>query len=152
VYYAIQSIGAQINSNPTLGIWGGKALSNMNMTLMADPTYLKKAAGSGGSLTPTEIRVVPNPFNYSADLNNLRFGSETPNRLFFFNIPGNCTIKIYSEYGELIKSIEHTDGTADEPWDCETSYNQIVVSGIYIAVIKDNATGSAKTVKFVVIR
>jgi hypothetical protein len=77
---------------------------------------------------------------------------EKRNRLFFYNIPGDCSIRIYTEYGELIKTLEHTNGTGDEPWDCVTSSNQIVVSGIYIAVVRNNVTGDAKIVKFVVIR
>ena len=73
-------------------------------------------------------------------------------KIAFYNIPGNCTISIYTELGELIKTIEHTDGSGDEFWYSVTSSNQIVVSGIYIAVITDNSTGDKHIAKFAVIR
>lgn len=98
-----------------------------------------------------KIRVVPNPFNISA-AGELGFGELQANRLYFFNIPGRCNIKIYSELGELIKTIEHTDGSGDQSWDSLTSSGQIVVSGIYIAVIEDLDNGEKKIVKFVIIR
>ena len=82
-------------------------------------------------------------------VNNVRFPDD---RIAFYNIPGQCTIKIYTELGELIKTIEHTNGSGDEFWYQVTSSNQIVVSGIYIAVITDNTTGEKQIAKFAVIR
>ena len=98
-----------------------------------------------------DIRVVPNPYNISA-ATDLGFGELAQNRLYFFNIPGRCDIKIYTELGELIKTIEHTDGSGDQAWDSLTSSGQIIVSGIYIAVIENKDTGGKKIVKFVIIR
>ena len=97
------------------------------------------------------IRIVPNPYNISAS-KELGFGDQQANRLAFYDLPGRCTIKIYSELGELINTIEHTDGTGDEFWDSVTSSNQIVVSGIYIAVFENLDTGEKKILKFVIIR
>jgi len=51
----------------------------------------------------------------------------------FLNIPAFCTIKIYTERGDLIKTIEHTNGSGDATWESVTSSRQVVVSGIYIA-------------------
>ena len=51
----------------------------------------------------------------------------------FYNIPPFCTIKIYTERGDLIQTIEHTDGSGDEAWTSITSSRQVVVSGLYIA-------------------
>ncbi len=98
-----------------------------------------------------KIRVVPNPYNISAS-KELGYGELANNRLFFFNIPGRCNIKIYSELGELVETIEHTDGSGDQAWDSLTSSGQIVVSGIYIAVVEDLNSGEKKIVKFVIIR
>lgn len=98
-----------------------------------------------------QIRVVPNPYNISA-AKSLGFGDQQANRLAFFNIPGRCTIRIYTEIGELIYTINHADGSGDAYWDSVTSSNQLVVSGVYIAVIDNSLTGERKIVKFVVIR
>jgi len=65
----------------------------------------------------------------------------------FYNIPGQCTIRIYTERGDLINTIHHTSGTGDQSWKLVTSSRQIVVSGLYIAYIEvsediyDNSTG-----------
>ena len=57
-------------------------------------------------------------------------------RIFFYNIPAFCRIKIFTERGDLIETLEHTDGSGDEPWDSITSSRQVVVSGLYIAHIE----------------
>lgn len=46
--------------------------------------------------------------------------------------------------GELITTVEHTNGTGDDYWDSTTSSRQIVVSGIYIAVFENLDTGEKK--------
>ena len=99
----------------------------------------------------SRIRIVPNPYNISAS-RELGFGDLQANRLAFYDLPARCNIKIYSELGELINTIEHTDGTGDDYWDSVTSSNQIVVSGIYIAVFENLDTGEKKILKFVIIR
>ncbi|MCD6081471.1 fibronectin, partial [candidate division WOR-3 bacterium] len=42
-------------------------------------------------------------------------------------------IRIYTERGDLIKTIVHDDGSGDEAWESVTSSRQLVVSGVYIA-------------------
>ena len=79
-------------------------------------------------------------------------GSNNRQAAAFFDIPGQCTIKIFTEAGELIETIEHTDGSGDQLWNLTTSSNQLIVSGIYIAVIQDHDTGDHVVRKFVVIR
>ena len=86
-----------------------------------------------------DIRVVPNPFYIGASRGlggdtALRFPDRN-DKLAFFNIPGTCRIDIYTELGELVDTIEHTDGSGDEFWDHTTSSRQTVASGLYIAVI-----------------
>jgi hypothetical protein len=134
--------------------------SNRYYTQTYTPATLKRPAGT----SMKDIRVVPNPYIISSDGNKLRFGLvDRPNQIAFFGIPGNCTIKIYDELGRLIASPEsgepslkssfnHTDGSGDAYWNCITSYGQLVVSGIYIAVVTNNDTGEKAIVKFVVIR
>jgi hypothetical protein len=123
-------------------------VSNRHYTQSFDPAFLVRPAGKQMS----DVRVVPNPFILSSSPNRLRFGSSEPDKLAFFNIPGQCTIQIFTETGELVYTIEHTNGSGDEYWKGVNYSNQVVVSGIYIAVIKDNITGEKGLVKFVVIR
>ena len=118
--------------------------------------HLTRPPGS----TLSDIRVVPNPFNIGAE--DLQYPGE-PDKIMFLDVPGYCTIKIYTESGDLIKTLYHTDGSGDEAWGdlleehSATDDGQIVVSGIYIAVIEENnedgtPTGNTHFVKFVIVR
>jgi hypothetical protein len=94
------------------------------------------------------IRVVPNPYNARAA--KLQYLGE-PDKIMFLNVPGECTIKIYTERGDLIKTIEHLNGSGDESWNSNTDYGQVVVSGLYIAVF-ETPDGRRAIRKFVIIR
>jgi hypothetical protein len=146
-YYYIVSVGKASDNNGTGQTPAGALISSRYYTQTYNPATLKRQAGT----SMNQIRVVPNPF-YIGAAAELTFGDQQPNRLAFFNIPGRCTIKIYTEIGELIYTINHTDGSGDAYWDSVTSSNQVVVSGLYIAVIHNDDTGENKIIKFVIIR
>lgn len=106
----------------------GRAMeSNLFWTRTNSPAYLRRPAGTALS----DIRIVPNPYNISAK--TYQFGSSAPDRIMFFNIPPKCRIKIFTEAGELINTIEHTNNSGDEAWNLVTSSRQVIVSGLYIA-------------------
>ncbi len=96
------------------------------------------------------IRIVPNPFNIRRSGTKLDYVQDH-NRLMFLDIPGQCTIRIYTERGDLVKTIEHNDGTGDEIWRLLTDSRQTLVSGIYLAHF-DLPDGRSAFRKFVVIR
>jgi len=146
-YYYIVSVGdaaanTGVGATPT-----GPLASSRYYTQTYDPAFLKRQAGKQMS----EIRIVPNPYSLGMDRNNLLFPNEQ-DKIAFFNIPGECRIKIFTELGELIQTIEHKDGSGDAYWNLKTSSNQVVVSGIYIAVFENLATGEIVREKFVIIR
>ncbi|PJA96225.1 MAG: hypothetical protein CO129_07655 [Ignavibacteriales bacterium CG_4_9_14_3_um_filter_34_10] len=142
-YYFIQAVGDPTDNNGGALTPAGKALkSGKFYTQTYDPANLKRPAGKSLS----EFRVVPNPYIISADENNLLFPARQ-NRLAFFDIPGECKIQIFTEIGELIKEIDHKDGSGDQFWDLNTSSNQLVVSGIYIAVVTDTSKGKKESGK-----
>lgn len=101
----------------------------------------------------SKVVVVPNPFNISAV--DLQYSA--PDKIMFFNLPEVCTIYIYSESGDLVRTLEHTDGSGDEPWgviaeeQSTSDYGQIIVSGLYIAYI-ETPGGDSRYVKFVIVR
>jgi hypothetical protein len=146
-YYYIVSVGEASDNNGSALTPAGALRSSRYYTQTYNPATLKRKAGT----SMDQIRIVPNPF-YIGAAAELTFGDQQPNRLAFFNIPGRCTIKIYTEIGELIYTIEHTDGSGDDYWDSVTSSNQVVVSGLYIAVVHNDDTGENKILKFVIIR
>jgi hypothetical protein len=109
----------------------------------------------------SEIRVVPNPWNIHA--RNIQYGTTdvtTLDRLGFYNLPPMCRIKIYTELGDLIATIDHTNGSGDEYWQSLTSSRQLIVSGLYIAYfeVTENSSdgnyrkGDSIFKKFIIIR
>lgn len=146
-YYYILAMGTTVPGDASLNIPSYTQTSSRIATQTFDPGYLKRPAGN----TISDVRIVPNPYIISADA-SLGYGSNYGDRIMFYNIPGTCTIKIYSELGELINTINHTDGSGDQAWESVTSSRQVLVSGIYIAVITDNVTGKKIISKFAIIR
>jgi len=134
------------------GIHLGESLESgryLNMTTRA--AYLTRPSGE----KLDDIRVVPNPFNINAS--ELQYPGE-PDKIMFMNLPPVCTIKVYSESGDLVQTVEHTDGSGDEAWRNPTgeyfltsSSGQIVVSGLYIAHI-ETPDGKSTNVPFLIVR
>lgn len=154
-YYHILAVGDPAANTGTGGTPPGVALkSNRILGQTYDPAFLKRQAGpplSGNvPVSLSAVRIVPNPFVNESGVKYSGAGQE--NVIKFFNIPGYCTIKIYTEIGELIKEITHTDGSGDESWNSLTSSGQLVVSGVYIVVFEDTRAGGKSIQKFVVIR
>jgi hypothetical protein len=123
--------------------------SSMFLTVTNKPANLLRQAATSLS----EIRVVPNPYNIKS--RTLQFADPLTgfdrDRLAFFGLPGRCTIRIFTERGDLIWEKEHTNGSADEYWNSQTKYGQVVVSGIYIAHFQ-TPDGQSIVRKFIVIR
>ena len=114
-----------------------------------------------------KVRVVPNPINVkgntyveSAGHNTTGFnfdgGNREQNTLLFVNLPAECTIRIYDSGGLLVKTLEHTSGTADERWSpIITEDNVTPASGIYFYTIEANSAslaGQVATGKLVIVR
>ncbi len=148
-YYHVVAVGTAQASDP-LGIngtFGGRALrSSRYMTQTYQPVNLKRPPGG----TIGDAVVVPNPVILGSDPSVSSFDRE--DEIAFFDIPGLSTIEIFSEIGERIELIEHTDGSGDEKWNLTTSARQLLVSGIYLAVITNTESGESVVRKFTVIR
>ena len=155
-YYYVIAVGQPQSNDPKAinGTPGGVPLtSSRSLTQSFLPATLKRPPYNqdlpAAERSVRDTRIVPNPVNLGSE-NGIRFAQE--DRVAFFNIPPECTIKIYTEIGELVKTLEHTDGSGDELWNLTTDSRQLLVSGIYLAVITDNTNGEEIIRKFVVIR
>lgn len=152
-YYYYIVTRSEVNSDGTgLTPQGTPLVSSRYYTQTFDPARLLRPSGEAME----QIRVVPNPYNPNID-RSLLLDQEGRDRLAFYEIPGICTIDIYTELGEKIRTIQHTNGSGDENWDLRTDYRQKVVSGIYIARITnkdpdDSEYGKVATRKIVIIR
>ncbi|HUI30506.1 MAG TPA: hypothetical protein VLX91_09840 [Candidatus Acidoferrales bacterium] len=139
----------------------------------ADPTTRGKIIYSGRTLYPntrsiprpgpaqndlSKIRIVPNPYNVKDPLQVVT-GRLDPvlapfGTIAFFNLPSVCTIKIYTENGDLVYTINHNQKIADagtEQWNLLTSSQQVAYSGVYIAVFQ-KPDGETSFQKFIIVR
>ena len=124
-YYYVSAFSDGSKNNTGGPNPAGMLMSSRFYTKTNQPAYLRRKAGE----TINSIRIVPNPYNIAAK--DLQYTGE-PDKIMFLNIPGHCTINIYTENGELINTISHEDGSGDQAWNSVTSSRQVVVSGIYI--------------------
>jgi hypothetical protein len=157
-YYYVIAVGDPAENNGAGSTPAGVALvSNRAYSQSYDPAYLKRAPGVPSNPSSMDsIRIVPNPYSISAYMNkddpySLRFPGEK-DKIAFLNIPGYCTISIYTELGELINTIDHNDGSGDEYWNSITSSNQVIVSGVYIVVFENQKTGEKRMQKLIIVR
>ncbi len=149
-YYAVTAIdnGTQ-NVSP---INSGKSLeSSRHVTRSLLPAVSFKP----GLATSELVRVVPNPATVASGT-ALRAGDPNNSKISFFNLPVKCTLRIFTETGNLVNTIEHY-GTADEEWFQLTDSNQYVTSGIYILAVTDceDIDGNKldnQFVKFIIVR
>jgi hypothetical protein len=150
-YYYVTTFA--VSNGPNAYRKGEILESGMNYVEAFAPARFVPKAGLLTGHWQDSVRVVPNPFNLSAK--NVQFTS-TPDKIMFVNLPPVCTIRIYSENGTLVKTLEHTDGKSDEQWETGGQYmltdgGQRVVSGIYIAHFQ-TPTGESQFRKFVIVR
>jgi hypothetical protein len=74
-----------------------------------------------------QIKVVPNPFIAANEITRGR-GRQ---RILFTNLPTQATIRIYTISGNLVRILEHGDGSGTEEWDVRTRFDLLVASGNY---------------------
>ena len=92
------------------------------------------------------VIVVPNPYRIEANSNPVEFR----------NLTRHATIRIFSSAGDLVKKIEHHDGTPIEQWDGRATDGSLIADGVYIYLVEaPRETGRGRTTfsgKFAVIR
>jgi hypothetical protein len=149
-YYYVSAFDDGVNNIDVTGRDLGRLESGKYLNRTTQPASLLREPGN----TLSDIRVVPNPFNINAA--ELQYVGQ-PDKILFLNVPPICTIRIYTVRGDLVKVIEHTDGSGDQPWGVlneehmTTQSDQIVVSGLYIAHI-ETPEGESTIVKFAIVR
>lgn len=147
-YYAVTAIDD--GTQNTAGLFPGQPLES---SMYNTRSLLPAAAFKPGLNETNKVRVVPNPATVAA--NALGF-TGTPDKILFVNLPFKCRLRIYTETGDLVQTIEH-QGTADHAWYQRTDANQYVASGIYILAVTDATGADGKAldnqfVKFVIVR
>lgn len=108
------------------------------------------ASGTVAS-TVDDIYVYPNPFIGSAAWDH-EFTYDEPfrRRLAFANLPGACTISIFTLAGDLVDSFENPAGESLAIWDMISKSQQAIASGIYLYSVESDV--GTHIGKFVVIQ
>jgi hypothetical protein len=88
----------------------------------------------------THVKVYPNPW---------RKDKHAGKNVIFTNLPANCTIKVFTVSGHLVKDLGTASGTT--AWDLMNDGGDKVASGIYSYLIKDSEGNNVKG-KFAVMR
>ena len=124
------------------------------------------------SASNAEVGVYPNPYYANAAWDQ---AGERSRKIYFTNLPARATIKIFTMTGDLVAEIAHDAATYDgsgikwfddfsalgvraqfaggeHAWDLITKYDQAIATGLYLFIVKDEATGNIKRGKFVIIK
>lgn len=117
-----------------------------------------------------EVGVYPNPYYGSAFWDG---NSERLRKIYFFNLPSECEITIYTLSGDIVKRIYHDqqsngsdlrwfetfskDGKqqmagGEHAWDLITENDQAIATGMYLFTVKNIRSGNLKRGKFLVIK
>jgi len=75
-----------------------------------------------------KINVFPNPY-FGANVEETR---TLQHFVRFTHLPPTATLRVYTLAGELIRTLNHTDGTQFQEWNLENNYQIPVASGMYI--------------------
>ena len=100
------------------------------------------------------VSVVPNPYVATAIWEQKPYlqSGRGERKIFFINLPMECTIRIYTMAGELVRKLEHNESVFNgaESWDLLNLDNLEIAYGVYIYHIE---TDNAETIgKFAVIK
>ncbi|MDX1740607.1 MAG: helix-turn-helix domain-containing protein, partial [Rhodothermales bacterium] len=90
-----------------------------------------------------DIYVVPNPYVATNELeprNPFARDERGDRRLYFANLPQECTIRIYTIAGELVDTVEHSSSLDNGKafWDLRTKDNMNIAYGLYIFHVDSN--------------
>jgi hypothetical protein len=115
-------------------------------------------------------RVYPNPYYASAAWDG---SGERLRKIYFYNLPRRCEIRIYTLAGDLVRTMKHdaasynasdikwsdnyTNGTqtmsgGEHAWDLITNNDQAIATGLYLFTVENLDNGDIKRGKFVIIK
>jgi len=118
----------------------------------------------------TKLGVYPNPYYANAIWDG---NSERLRKIYFYNLPADCEITIYTLAGDVVKRLQHNQSNngnnirwfdqyaaantqqftgGEHAWDLITDNDQAIATGLYLFTVKNNKNGNIKTGKFLIIK
>ena len=126
------------------------------------------AAATGDSAA---VGVFPNPYYTHAIWDGT---GERERKIYFYNLPAKCEIRIYTVAGDIVATLEHNGATYNgsdmqwfqhyssdntqvfpggmHAWNLITDADQAIATGLYLFTVRNTATGEIKRGKFLVIK
>lgn len=117
------------------------------------------------------IGVYPNPYFTSAAWDG---NTSRTKKIYFTNLPAKCTINVYTSAGDLVASMRHDAATyqgegsqwferygqtgkkvfsgGEHAWDILSNTKAAISTGVYLVVVKDEATGKVDLSKFAIVK
>lgn len=117
-----------------------------------------------------EVGVYPNPYRtHAAWDGNL----ERDRKIYFFNLPSHCEVRIFTLAGDLVDSFTHNAPAyggddiqwfqkfsrgetvfagGEHAWDLVTKDDQAIATGLYLFTVENLNSGKIQTGKFLVIK
>ncbi len=117
-----------------------------------------------------EVGVYPNPYYGNAVWDGV---SERLRKIYFYNLPTECDITIYTLSGDVVKRLTHdalSNGSdtrwfenyasddkqkfagGEHAWDLVTDNDQAIATGLYLFSVKNLSNGNIKTGKFLIVK
>jgi hypothetical protein len=120
----------------------------------------------------TDVRVYPNPYYVSANWDG---SAERLRKIYFYNLPVRCEIRVYTLAGDVVTVIQHDAATyggegikwfdtfgdpntkaqfagGEHAWDLISQHDQAIATGLYLFTVEDKSTGDIKRGKFMIIK
>jgi hypothetical protein len=118
------------------------------------------------------VGVYPNPYYVNAYWDGDR---ERLRKIYFYNLPSRCEIRVYTLAGDIVTVLEHDAQTyhgdgidwfdqfgdrgtvaqfagGEHAWDLISRYDQAIATGLYLFTVEDMASGELKRGKFLIIK
>ncbi|MEE9431413.1 MAG: hypothetical protein V3V16_10255 [Melioribacteraceae bacterium] len=150
----------------------GDAKNNLESLESSPLTNLQKVLPGTPAIKDetTEIGVYPNPYYGSAYWDG---SSERLRKIYFYNLPEECEITIYTLSGDVVETIYHNqqsngsdlrwfetfskDGKqkmsgGEHAWDLITNSDQAIATGLYLFTVKNLKSENIKRGKFLIIK
>jgi hypothetical protein len=144
-YYAVVAYDFG-DYDPDTGLTSEPAMGGRNANAF-DIIPLMPAADSLAN-----VKVVPNPYRGAADWEEWSPSGIRLGRVYFTNLPAECTIRVYTISGDLVKTIRRNDTEyGAEPWDLTGESGVQIASGIYVYHVELPDGDETKIGKFAVL-
>lgn len=148
--------------------------SSLGVTPLQSKTEIRRVVPGTPAADPgtRAVGVYPNPYYAGAVWDGV---GERNRKIYFYNLPANCEVRIYTLAGDIVADFVHDastyDGTniewfrrfagagvpaqfagGEHAWDLISKFDQAIATGLYLFTVKDTRSGDTSTGKFLVIK